>query len=392
MNADISPATNKRILSIDILRGIIMVIMALDHTRDFFASLMHDPLDLSTTTPQLFLTRWITHYCAPVFVFLAGTSAFLSSGKHGSKIAAAGFLLKRGLWIIFLDIAIINLSWSFDISYNGLFVQVFWAIGWSMIFLAAIQFLKLQYIAALGLSIILFHNLLDPLVPQDFGAGSWLWMVFHEGGYLPFSETAGVYFAYPLLPWIGVMAAGYAFGAIFKKESSVRKGMLLKIGLACIGIFIALRFSNIYGNKELWVAHEVWWKSLLSFLDCTKYPPSLLFLLMTLGPAFIALSLLENVDSKLSRFFMVYGKVPMFYYLLHVPLIHVLAIIVGMMNGHDPSRFFRQLFFNQQDATWGFSLPFVYFIWLLVVLLLYYPCRWFMRLKARRKDWWLSYL
>jgi uncharacterized membrane protein len=392
MNAATLSIPGKRIHSIDILRGVIMVIMALDHTRDFFSSLSYDPLDLAHTTPQMFFTRWITHFCAPIFVFLAGTSAFLSLNKHGSKKTASLFLLKRGLWIIFLELVIINLSWTFDIHYTQLFVQVFWAIGWSMIFLAALIWLPVKWILAIGLSMILFHNAMDGIQPESFGSASWLWMMLHEGGYLPFTKGSGLFFAYPLIPWIGVMAVGYAFGTIYKMETALRKRILFQIGLSCIALFIILRWSNIYGDENLWITHDIWWKTVLSFIDCTKYPPSLLYLLMTLGPGIVALAFLENVNNKLSRFFTVFGKVPMFYYILHVPVIHGLAMIVAILNGSNVSRFLHNLFFAAPDPTWGFSLPVVYMVWTFVVLLLYGPCLWFMKVKARRKDWWLSYL
>lgn len=384
--------SGRRVHSIDILRGVIMVIMALDHTRDFFTGVIHNPLDLTQTTPQLFLTRWITHFCAPIFVFLAGTSAFLSLVKHNSKKKASTFLFTRGIWIIFLELVVINLSWTFDIHYTHLFVQVFWAIGWSMIFLAALIWLPVKWIAAIGLSMILFHNAFDSVSPESFGSAAWVWNMFHEGGFVPFGKTSGLFFAYPLIPWIGVMAVGYTFGAIFKKEASLRKKILFRIGVACIILFIALRFSNVYGNDGDWTTYDVWWKTVLSFVDCTKYPPSLLFLLMTLGPGILALAFLENVQNKVSDFFTVYGKVPMFYYLLHVPIIHGLALLIAVINGNNVSRFFQNLFFADPDPSWGFNLPIVYLVWIAVIIILYFPCRWFIKVKARRKDWWLSYL
>lgn len=388
--ANTAPA--RRIHSIDILRGIIMIIMALDHTRDFFSSLSYNPLDLDQTTPQMFLTRWITHYCAPVFVFLAGTSAYLSLSKHGSKKAASLFLLKRGIWLIVLELLVINLSWSFDVSYRHLFVQVLWAIGWSMIFLAAVIWLPLRYIALTGVAIIVLHNTLNPIVPEDLGGAGWLWMMLHEGGFVSFGKEAGLYFAYPVLPWMGVMAAGYAMGAVFRMADARRRKILMLAGLSCIALFVLLRFSNLYGDKEPWQHYATWWQTFLSFINCTKYPPSLLYVLMTVGPALAALSLLDHTDNKLSRFFTVYGRVPMFYYILHVPLIHTSAIVIAAIKGSNVARFTQSLFFAGPDPTWGFGLPVVYLVWIFIVLLLYFPCRWFMRLKARRKDWWLSYL
>lgn len=386
------PSGKPRIHSIDILRGIIMVIMALDHTRDFFSASNYDPLDLSQTTPQMFLTRWITHFCAPIFVFLAGTSAYLSLGKYASKGKAAGFLFKRGIWIIFLELVIINLSWTFDVHYQLLLVQVFWAIGWSMIFLSLLIRLPVRVIAIIGLSMILLHNTLDGIAPARFGQAGWLWMMLHQGGFVPFGEKTGLFFAYPLIPWLGVMATGYAFGTLFKKNSGTRKKLLFRIGITCITLFIVLRFSNLYGNNGDWVTYDVWWKTVLSFVDCTKYPPSLLFLLMTIGPGILSLSALERTQHTWSGFFTVFGRVPMFYYLLHVPVIHALAIGVAYFKGSNVSRFFHSLFFAAPDPTWGFDLPVVYLVWMLIVVILYFPCRWFMRLKATKKDWWLSYL
>jgi uncharacterized membrane protein len=392
MDAALPSSSGKRIHSIDILRGIIMVIMALDHVRDFFSSATYNPLDLTQTTPQLFLTRWITHFCAPVFVFLAGTSAFLSLGKYGSKKKASVFLFTRGLWIIFLELIIINLSWTFDVHYTHMVVQVFWAIGWSMIFLAALIWLPLRVIAVLGFALVLFHNAFDEVQTRSFGSADWLWKLLHNGGPVTVSDSSDLFFAYPLIPWIGVMALGYCFGTVFKKESSQRKKILIRIGLICIALFIILRFTNLYGDSNHWETYEVWWKTVLSFIDCSKYPPSLLYLLMTLGPAILMLGFLEHTKNRLSDFFTVYGKVPMFYYLLHVPLIHSLALLVAVVNGSNTERFFQNLFFAQPDPSWGFGLPVVYLVWVVVVLLLYPPCRWFMKLKARRKDWWLSYL
>jgi uncharacterized membrane protein len=381
-----------RIQSIDIVRGFIMVLMALDHTRDFFYDLSVQPLDLNSTYPALFLTRWVTHYCAPIFVFLAGTGAFLSLDRSGSKKATSLFLLTRGIWILFLEIAVINLSWTFDLSYEQMFLQVFWAIGWSMISLSVLIWLPFRLLAVIGLLIVLGHNLLDPVLPAQWGSNGWIWMAIHESGYVAFTDTRGLYFGYPILPWIGVMICGFVFGTIYKRPEAYRRKALLLLGLGSVLLFIVLRSTNWYGNEMPAQPYNTLWKNVLSFIDVQKYPPSLQFLLMTLGPCFIALALLEKTNNKISRIFQVYGKVPMFYYLLHVPLIHLIAIITAFSLGFDLAPFFSNMFFNKPDPAWGFSLGIVYVVWIAVVALLYYPCRWFMKVKATHKKWWLSYL
>jgi uncharacterized membrane protein len=376
------PKTN-RILSIDVLRGLIMVIMALDHVRDFYSNVQFNPLDLTQTSPQLFLTRWITHFCAPIFVFLSGTSAFLSLAKGKTKKQQSLFLLSRGLWLIFIELAVINLLWSFDITYSFLGVQVIWAIGWSMIFLAALIFLPTIYIAVIGLIIVFGHNAFDNFHVQ--GSGKLFWMILHEQGPYPISKNWGFFVMYPIVPWIGVMALGYSFGTLFKLEVAQRTKWLLSIGTACIVLFITIRYTNMYGDKNLWVAQDSWWKTILSFIDCTKYPPSLLYLLMTLGPAMFLLVLFEKMSNPATRFVAVYGRVPFFYYLLHLIIIHGSAVIIAAMLGKtvvDPL----------QTQTWGFGLVGVYTAWVIIIAALYLPCKWFMQVKARRKDWWLSYL
>ena len=377
---------SKRIISIDVLRGLVMIIMALDHTRDFFTNVTYDPLDLTQTSPQLFLTRWITHYCAPIFVFLAGCSVFLSIRKGKTKNEAARFLLTRGLWLIIVELVIVNFAFSFDIGYHFLGVQVIWAIGWSMIFLAALIYIKPLYAGIIGLLIVFSHNLLDGIRAESFGNAKLLWMFLHEQGFISYAKDRGLGVLYPIIPWIGVMASGYAFGWFFTIEQERRRNYFLKIGWSCITLFIIVRYSNIYGDLRQWQHQDTWWKSVLSFINCQKYPPSLLYLLMTIGPGILLLNLFEKYSNRITQVFSVYGSVPFFYYILHFFIIHLSAVIVAKIIGVNGGNLFNP------DPAWGFGLPIVYLIWLLVVASLYYACKWFMGIKKRRNDWWLSYL
>lgn len=377
---------NKRIASVDVLRGLVMVIMALDHTRDFFTNVPFDPLDLSRTSPQLFLTRWVTHYCAPIFVFLSGCSVFLSMQNGKSKGKAAGFLVKRGLWLLFVEVAIINLAFSFDPTYSFIGLQVIWAIGCSMIFLAAIIYLRPLYIGLIGLAIIFSHNALDGIRAGSFGDGKLLWLMFHEQGGVPYGNGRFLVVLYPIVPWIGVMAAGYAFGWFFTLEQEKRRAWLLKIGWGCIAAFVAIRFTNWYGDFRLWEKQDTWWKTMLSFVNCSKYPPSLLYLLMTIGPGILLLNLFEKISNGFTKVLSVYGYVPFFYYVLHFFLIHAAAVLTSLALGIKVGTIF--------DPTpgWGFRLLIVYLVWILIVASLYFPCKWFMTIKKTRRDWWLSYL
>lgn len=379
----------QRIFSIDILRGIIMVIMALDHVRDFYSNAPMDPLDLTKTSAALFLTRWITHFCAPTFVFLAGTSAFLSLSKRKSKKEASLFLLKRGIWLLILELTIIGFGWQLDPGFHMIFAQVIWAIGWSMIVLAALVFLKPVYVGAFGLVLIFGHNALDHINADSLGHFKLLWLILHQQGFYQLDNYESIFLLYPLVPWIGVMAAGYAFGTLFQLPPAVRKSLFIKIGLGCLALFIVLRFFDIYGDPFPREPETIWWKAVLSFIKCQKYPPSLLYLLMTLGVSITALGLLEGVDTKLSKIFLVYGRVPMFYYIQHIYIIHLSSVVAAMSKGITAA----QLRAAQGSAVgWGYSLPVVYLIWIAVVFILYFPCRWFMKVKERRKDWWLSYM
>ncbi|MDQ3515561.1 MAG: heparan-alpha-glucosaminide N-acetyltransferase domain-containing protein [Gemmatimonadota bacterium] len=395
-------APRARIDSVDLLRGIVMVIMLLDHTRDFthWGATQFDPTDLARTSPALFLTRWITHYCAPIFVFLAGTGAFLQLSRGKTKPDLSRFLWTRGLWLILLEFTVIRFAVLFNLDYSFLgAVQVIWALGWSMIFLAALIHLPLRVVGAFGVAMMLLHNLLDPIqVPQWQGPGSpvpdalgKLWMVLHQQGAFPVAgfPSPVVYVLYPLIPWIGVMAAGYAFGAVYELDPARRKAILFRLGFAATAAFIVVRALNVYGDPSRWSVQKSGLFTVLSFLNVTKYPPSLLFLLMTLGPALIALWLFERpVRNAIARALITFGRVPMFFYVLQWYTAHLMGVLLHVAAGkplYSPGP-------GPAPANFGFGLGVTYAAWIAGTLLLYPLCRWFAGVKARRRDWWLSYL
>lgn len=381
-----------RLDSVDLLRGLVIVIMALDHARDFFTEVRFEPTDLSQTSAALFLTRWITHFCAPVFVFLAGTSAFLYQARGKTRREASWFLLTRGLWLVVLELTVVRWAWMFNFNYTTelLFVQVIWVIGVSMIVLAGLIYLPLPAVAATGIAMIAGHNLLDGVSPESLGAWGPLWILLHVQAAIPLRGEQALFVIYPLIPWIGVMAAGYAFGPLLQRTEEERRRLLFRLGGGLAIAFLVLRALNVYGDPAPWSAQESAGRTVLSFLNTTKYPPSLLFLLMTLGPAIALLPLLERLRNPLSRAVTVIGRVPLFFYVLHLALIHAVALVVGTLAGFDPRSFLRVWIFLPQE--WGYGLPVVYLVWAGVVLALYPACRWFAALKARRRDAWLSYL
>jgi uncharacterized membrane protein len=387
---EVLPVQKQRIYSIDILRGIIMIIMALDHVRDYMSSAPMDPLDLTKTSAALFFTRWITHFCAPTFIFLSGVSAYLSLSKKKSKKEASKFLLTRGLWLLFLELTIIGYGWQFDLEFHSIFAQVIWVFGWSMIIMSALVYLKPLYVGAFGLILIFGHNMLDGITSANFGNDKFFWMFLHEVGFYQINKYESILLIYPLIPWVGVMAVGYAFGTFFRMESAQRRPLFLKIGFSCIILFVVLRFFNIYGNPFPWQHQVIWWKNILAFINFQKYPPSLQYLLTTLGISILALALLDHRDNKLTRIFIVYGRVPLFYYILHIYIIHSIEIASAIAMGLNAKQF--QSIGLSSLGKYGVSLPGVYLIWIAVVAALYFPCRWYMKVKQRRTDWWLSYL
>ncbi|HXM48326.1 MAG TPA: heparan-alpha-glucosaminide N-acetyltransferase domain-containing protein [Pyrinomonadaceae bacterium] len=410
-----------RIDSIDLLRGIVMVIMMLDHTRDFvhYASFQFDPTDLTKTNVALFFTRWITHFCAPIFVFLAGTGAYLQFARGKSKKDLSRYLVARGFWLIALEFTLVRISVTFNLDYRFLGVmQVIWAIGVSMIVLAALIHLPVRVIAGFGVTMIVLHNLLDRFHvpgwrgPESAVPGLWskLFIILHQGNEaFPILgwPSPVVFVLYPLIPWIGVMAAGYAFGAIYNYDRPRRRRLLLIMGSAATLGFVVLRAVNYYGDPAPWSRQSSIVFTVLSFLNTTKYPPSLLFLLMTLGPALLALAYFEpktaapgsgesgrtSAFAGLRRFFLTFGRVPLFFYLLQWPTAHFIAVFVHFAAGKPWRWMFGSLTGVEGPPPGvGFSLWVVYACWIAGVLLLYPLCKWFAGVKARRRDWWLSYL
>jgi uncharacterized membrane protein len=384
-----------RLDSVDLLRGIVMVVMALDHVRDYFHhdALLFNPTDLNKTNAALFLTRWVTHFCAPVFVFLAGTGAFLSTRRGKTRRELSRFLLTRGLWLVLLELTVVRVGWTFDFNYTYSFGQVIWAIGWSMVALSVLIYLPLWAITTFGVVMIAIHNAFDPFKAASAGVLSGVWATLHTG---EMTRTfAGTMFApaYPLIPWIGVMAVGYSFGQIFTLERERRKKILLYLGLGMTLAFVILRATNLYGDPGAWTVRQSTLWTIFSFINCEKYPPSLLYLLMTLGPAITVLSFFERVNLKPSRLaqpFIIFGRVPLFYYILHLYLIHALAVVFAFIK-YGPA--ISQLFQNGRPPdNYGYNLGVVYLVWISVVLALYPICRWFAGVKRRRKDAWLSYI
>jgi len=403
--------TRRRIDSIDLLRGIVMVIMMLDHTRDFVHSgaLLFDPLDLSRTTVWVFLTRWITHYCAPVFVFLAGTGAYLQFARGKSKRELSRFLVTRGLWLIILEVTVVRFLVTFSVDPKLLFfLQVIWVIGVSMIVLAGLIHLPLKIVATFGIAMIALHNLLDRFPAQPWnGPGtpvpSWgakFWMLLHQQAFFPAGPTFPspiVAILYPLIPWVGVIAVGYALGALYQMNQERRRRLLLYLGGGSVVLFCLLRAWDIYGEPQHWHRQKSFVFTILSFINTTKYPPSLDFLLMTLGPAMLALMLFElgrGDGSWIRDFFVTFGRVPLFFYLLQWLTSHIIAIVLHVAFG-KPVRWLFQTpvdWFSNPPKGNGFNLIVVYLCWIGGVLLLYPLCKWFAGVKARRRDWWLSYL
>jgi uncharacterized membrane protein len=387
-----------RIESIDILRGVVMVIMALDHVRDYFhyGSFFTDPTDLETTTPLLFFTRFITHYCAPVFVFLAGTSAFLY-GSRKTKPELSKFLFSRGIWLIFLEIVVNNFIWTFDFSFSLQIFQVIWAIGFSMVCLSFLIYLPKKVLLVLGIILIAGHNALDGFVMEGQNFRDIIWYLMHQERVLVFNPNLIIILKYPLIPWIGLMVLGYLFGTFYQKEYNVtiRRKWLLRLGLGALVMFFVLRGLNVYGDLSPWVIQDTITKTVLSFFNVTKYPPSLLFVCITLGPALLFLYTFETTKNRLTDFFLVFGRVPLFYYFLHVLLIHILAIVGILIFGGNWEDMILSAegFQNASLINYGYSLPIVYLVWVSVVLLLYPFSKKYMLYKANNKDkWWLSYL
>ncbi len=379
-----------RIESIDVVRGLIMILMALDHVRDFFGNPAVSPTDLTQTTIPLFFTRWITYFCAPVFFLLTGTGAYLALGKK-SKQGLSRFLFTRGLWLIFLELVVTRgLGWQFNFDYHVTMILVLWALGWAMIVLSALVYLPPSVTTAFGIVVIATHNLFDAVRSSNP-----FWSILHSPNFIVNHPGHVVFVAYPLIPWVGVTAAGYGLGQIYSWPTARRRAFLLRLGIGLTAAFFILRGINHYGDPQHWTTQKSAAFTVLSFLSTTKYPPSLLFLLMTLGPALLLLWAFDAGTPPWLRPALVFGKVPMFYYLLHIPLIHLIAIAVCYGRYGHVHWMFESNNLGQFPITpppgWGYPLPAVYMVWICVVLALYPLCHWFAALRQRRSDPWLSY-
>lgn len=390
METSVSAPPRRRVESVDVVRGIIMVIMALDHTRDYFGA-PGSPTDLSQATAALFMTRWITNICAPVFFLLTGTGAYLSLGRK-TKGELSRFLVTRGLWLIFLDAVLFRcLVVQFNFDYHVTVITVLWALGWAMIVLSALVYLPVSVVTGFGVGLIAAHNLLDGVRSSNL-----LWTFLHSPNFVVNMPGHAVFLAYPVVPWIGVTAVGYGLGQVHGWDAVRRRRFLLRCGVLTCALFVILRAVNVYGDPSRWSEQKTALYTVLSFLNTTKYPPSLLFLLMTLGPALL---LLWWFDGRMPRAFypaLIVGRVPMFYYLLHFFLIHLLAVIVCLVRFHEV----RDMFLSPdmghfpvtQPTGWGLTLAGVYLVWVMVVAASYPFCRRYAEIKLGGRNRWLSYL
>jgi len=385
----------KRIDTIDFVRGLVMIIMALDHTRDFMhvESLTGNPLDLETTTPVLFFSRWITHFCAPIFVFLSGTSAYISIRSNNVR-QSRNFLLTRGVWLILLEFTVINFAVWFEIHFRILLFQVIAAIGFGFIIIALIMKLPVRILGEIALVIIFGHNLLS----QAMAGGDFLLkpVLSPMVNFTTYQVTPDFIFiiGYPLLPWFGIMLAGFVDGRFFERQADERKRLFLRIGLTTLVLFVVIRFTNYYGDPSLWSVQKNHLYTLLSFVNTSKYPPSLLFTLMTLGIMFLLLSFTEGVRNKVTGILSVFGKVPFFYYLVHLYLIHSLTLVIMFLQGfHLSDLSFAPFRFGRPQTESGIELWLVFLVWLGVVALLYPFCKWYGNYKfTHREKGWLRYL
>ncbi len=379
-----------RIESVDVVRGVIMIIMALDHTRDFFGIPGQNPVDLSKASAALFLTRWITYFCAPVFFLLTGTGAYLSLRKR-SPADLSRFLFLRGLWLLFLEVVVLRcLAYQFNFDYHVTMLLVLWALGWAMITLSVLVRFPTIVSTVFGAVLIAGHNLLDSIQSTNP-----FWVILHSPGFVLNTPTHVIFAAYPLIPWIGVTAIGYSLGQVYLWNGARRRAFLLRTGLALTAAFVALRWINVYGDPVRWTTQKSALFTVLSFLSVIKYPPSLLFLLMTLGPALVLLWAVDGGTPRVLEPARIIGKVPMFYYVLHFALIHLLAVATCLVRYHSAHWMFESPDLGHYPFSappgWGYSLPIVYVVWAIVVTLMYPLCRWFAELKQRRNEAWLSY-
>jgi uncharacterized membrane protein len=389
---------SKRILSIDLLRGIVMILMVLDHVRDYFHaySYQYDALDLDHTSVPIFFTRWITHFCAPIFMFLAGISAYLYGAKRNRK-ELSFFLFTRGLWLVLAELFIVGFEWTFDPFYHTYILQVIWAFGICMMVLSALVYLDRRLLLLIGVLLIGGHNLLDKVHVAGDGAGEMGWAFLHDQHFFIYSRVT-ILMGYPILPWIGIIVTGFCFGNLYSPQydPARRRKTLLTAGMGAILLFVLLRFSNLYGDPFPWSAQPNGVFTFLSFIKVMKYPPSLLYILMTLGPALVFLSLAEGKLNALTEKISTFGRVPMFYYLVHIFLVHLLAVVAVVASGYKWTTMVVRSWVTSSPELkgYGFNLAVVYGVWLGTVILLYPVCKWYDKYKRDHQGvaWWLSYI
>jgi uncharacterized membrane protein len=394
-------STTRRLTIVDALRGFVMVIMALDHTREFFTNWPGNPLDPQQTTVELYLTRWVTHLCAPIFVFLAGTSIFLQ-GRRKTRRQLSMHLLTRGIWLVIVELTLVHLVFNFNWKFDVQILEVIWAIGASMIIMAALIHLGVRWNLVIGLLLIIGHNAFDAIEVEAFGSLGWLWHLLHVPGLITGPPVAPpiILVAYPLIPWVGVMALGYTFGSILLMDRNQRMRFEITAGFFMLAVFVLLRWSNLYGDPVKWGRQATWWRNLLSFLNVQKYPPSLLFLLAMLGIAALVLAAIEYAEerglfARARSVLLVYGRVPFFYFLLHIALVHLLALISSFMSGGDwhwwLTEFPKGGVLTGHPPGYGYGLGVVWSVWILVVALCYPACKWYAGVKTHSRNPLLSY-
>jgi uncharacterized membrane protein len=380
-----------RLDMVDMLRGFVIAVMVLDHTRDYFhvSAYTLNPTDPASTHVWLYLTRWVTHLCAPSFVFLAGVSIYLQGVNGKSKPQLSRFLLTRGAWLIVLELTVIAFGLNFSLPF--VFLQVIWAIGASMILLAGLIWLPPTATGALGVLIVAGHQLLAPIEAADLGVLAPLWTLAFEFGRAPFGSG---FIAYPAIPWFGVMCLGYALGTVFVQEPVRRNRTLLWLALGAIVSFAVVRAINVYGDPAPWKSFPTVAATVMSFCNVSKYPPSLLFVLITLGVSLLCMLAFQQLRGLLARVLLAYGRTPLFTYVLHIYVVHGSSLLVAVLAGYPASYHVNFLAdpFRLVKAGWGFNLPVVYALWLAILIVLYPAARWFADVKRRRRDWWLSYL
>ena len=385
----INQSENNRISSIDVTRGIVMVIMALDHVRDFMhtSSMSQSPTNLQTTTTALFMTRWITHLCAPTFVFLSGLSAYIAYKRSNNLSESRRFLLTRGIWLVIIEFTIINFALWFDIHFRFEILEVISAIGLSFIILGLLLKLPSRIIGIAGIIIIFGHNLLQGVNLPANSAVSFIFSVLFRPSLFQITPSFSFYTGYPVIPWLGIMLAGFACGELFEIPAERRNKILIKTGLSILALFIIIRFINIYGDPAPWTKQKSTLFTFLSFINTTKYPPSLLFTLMIIGITFVLLFLSDKVKNKFTEIFSVYGKVPLFYFVIHLYIIHALMFVMLFLQGIKGKELQFGVFNNGRPKTGGgVDLAIIYLIWLGVVIILYPVCKWYGRYKSEHKE------